>query len=491
MTAKPKRKRASKKISSMSTVGGNYSGWQILTDGSSATGVNVSKETALKTSAVYGCVHVISETIASLPLMVYRRLPGGGKERATDHYLYKILHDQPNSWQTSFQWREMGTTWLCLQGNWYCKINTENGTPTGLVPIRSDRVTPEWLTDGTIRYKILNNNGQTSWIAQQNMLHVANLGLDGLTGLSPISLATESIAQSIAIMNYGSKMFTSGGSKRVALKSVKPLNEKGIENLRTGWDAVYGGAGNVGKTAVLEDGTDAVVIGMSLDDAQRVESAQFSVEDIARWYRMPLHKIGHLLRATFSNIEHQGIEFVTDTILPWCRRIESAIQRDLIYEDDIFVEFLLDGLLRGDSAARAAYYTSLFNIGALTINEICEMENRNTIGNDGDKRYVPMNMQELGKEPEPQPQIVTTTNEPDEEQEAAALDVFINDIAERLAHACQRNTGKDKIKEYAVLALSPVLQIWNMRHGTFDRNLYDFNSQSSDEWKMAIRNSLQ
>lgn len=250
-------------------------GWHNLTgvdnvENNSTAGILVSTDIALKVAAVYACCNVLAETIACLPIGVYGRLANGGKEKLKNHYLYDLLHYEPNSWQTPVEFVEFLVMWTTLRGNAYNEIKTgKGGIPIALMPIRADRVKPEWVSDGVPRYKITMPDGKTRNVSKDRMNHIRNKSIDGLNGLSPITLGAETIGTAIAVRKYGAKMFTSSGTKRIALQHPKLLNDVAYKHLRESWDEKYGGSDNQGKAAILEEGMTANVIGMSLEDADR------------------------------------------------------------------------------------------------------------------------------------------------------------------------------------------------------------------------------
>lgn len=370
--------------------------WYSPAGSESSAGVAVTPETALRCSAVFACVKVLSETIAYLPPVVYRRLPGGGKERATDHPVQRTLA-RPNAYQTRFEFFEMLVGQLALRGNAYAEISIDARGIMELHPRHPDRVAVRRGPSGGMIYELRDATGGVRIVPGSMMLHVRMLSGDGLIGMSPIEYAAESIGKSLAADRFGSKFFGNAARPSGVLTHPGTLSEEAKKHLRYSWQSAHGGA-NVGGVAVLEEGLDFKPITLTAEEAQFIQTLQHGVEDIARFYRMPLHKIGHLLRATFSNIEHQAIEFVTDTIAPNCARIEQALTRALVPEEEqgtIFVEYLLDSLLRGDSQSRFTAYQSALTAGWMTRNEVRARENLNAI--EGlDTPLAPLNMGEAG-----------------------------------------------------------------------------------------------
>jgi len=375
------------------------------------TGETINENTALNYSAVWAATRIIAETVASLPLITYRRLPGGrGKERAPDHNLYRVLHDAPNTEMDAFTFREMMTAFLVNWGNAYAEITrTPDGTIRELWPLHARQVRPIRTTAGAVAYEVSDDTGQIITIGSQNMLHlVGTLSENGITGKGVIRQARESIGMGVATEKYGAAFFGNGARPGGVLQHPGNPTKEAADAMRKGWESMHGGgAENAHRTALLREGTTYQAIGVPPEEAQFLESRQHNVTEIARWYRLPPHILADLSRATFTNIESENLNLVTHSIRPWLVRYEAAIRRQLLVDDDEhFAEFLIDGLLRGDTGARTTALTAQFLNGALTLNEWREIENRNALdGDDGDKHFVPLNLTPIEKitadEPEP------------------------------------------------------------------------------------------
>ena len=364
------------------------------------SGQRVSPESAMRVSAVFSCVRVRAEAVGALPLITYERLQRG-KRRAPEHRLYELLHDLPNPWQTSIEWRGMMEGHLTLRGNAYSEIVPgPRGFADALIPLHPDRVKVDRLPSvgrlpGKLRYKIQEPGlAVPRVLLQDEVFHLRGLSSNGITGLSIIEAAAESIGATQAAGKYGAAYFRSNASPGGFLKSPKTLKPETAKRLAASWAERASGEANWHKTVVLEDGLDWVKVGLSAKDSQLLELLEFGITDIARWFRVPPHMIADLKRSTNNNIEHQGLEFVVHSMAADFKRWEQAIYRDLILPSErarISVEFLVDGYLRGDSQARAAYITAMINAGVLTPNEAREMENRNPI--EGlDEALRPLNM---------------------------------------------------------------------------------------------------
>lgn len=363
-----------------------------LLDGpTTATGRSVSASTAMNASAVFACVRVRAETVASLPWPVYRRLSGGGKERDPSHPLYELLHDQPNPEQTAIEFRENLIGHLDLWGNAYAEIDWDaRGRVRALYPLRPDRVTEE-ERDGQVYYVVTLPDGERKGLPAWRVWHTR-----GFMGQSVIANARESIGLALAGEEYGARFFGNDSRPGGVLKSPKVLTKEAAKNLKESWEAAHSGLENRHRVAVLEEGVEWQQIGIPPEDAQYLELRQFQVVDIARFFRVPPHKIASLERATFSNIEHQSIEFVVDCIRPICVRLEQSARRCLLTTEERptwIAEHVIDGLLRGDTASRYQAYAIGRQWGWLSADDIRELENQNPLPDGQGQSYlVPMNM---------------------------------------------------------------------------------------------------
>ena len=376
------------------------------------SGVRVDPETALRSTVVLACARVLAESIAGLPLQLLRRLPDRGKEIAREHPLYRILHDAPNSWQTSFEWREQSMLHLCLWGNAYSEIRPgAAGAVTELWPLHPSRMKVERIENGRLRYKYREESGSETVYNQDQIMHLRWLSDDGVNGMVPVELARDAIGLARACEIHGAAFFGNGARPGVVLSTDNTLSAEAAEQLRNNWERMHRGAANSSRTAVLTGGLKPVELGGNNQEAQFLEARRFQVEEVCRLYRCPPHLVGDLTRSSFSNIEQQSIDFVQHTLLPWLRRFETSIVRDLISDPQYFAEFDTRGLLRGDAAARASYYQTLWNLGVASINEIRRWENLDPV-DGGDTRFVQLNMQTLdqanagGVMPEPEPEQV-------------------------------------------------------------------------------------
>lgn len=360
-----------------------------------AAGVSVSGDGALKYTAVLAAVRVLAESVASLPLLVYERLPGEqGKRRAPDFYLYELLHNKPNPFIDSFIFRELMMVHLLLWGNAYAEIESDSrGRVTALWPLLAGNMLNITRGADGLVYEYQLPNGQIQKIPGFALLHLRGLGTNGYFGLSPIALARQAIGLGLAAEQFGAGFFGNGAQMSGILKHPMKLTDEAETSLRESWAALYKGLDNAHRIAVLEEGMEYERISVPPEDAQFLETRKFQVTEIARMYRVPPHMLGDLDRATFSNIEHQSLEFVMHSLKPWLVRWEMAIAQQLMTAAErarFFPEFLVDGLLRGDTTARYGAYAVGRQNGWLSANDIRRLENMNPV-EGGDVYLVPLN----------------------------------------------------------------------------------------------------
>jgi HK97 family phage portal protein len=362
-----------------------------------ASGVKVTPENALEVSAVWAAVRRISSTIASLPLIVYRDTETG-RERARSHPNWRLLHDRANPEMSAFQWRELLSAHLLLHGTHYSEIERNGkGDAVALWPIHPSLVTVE-RNNGRKRF-VVRIDGAEIPLTSDAILHVPGFGLDGLNGLRPISLAKDTIGLAKATEEFGSRFFRNGAAPSGILTHSGTLTKDTADKLKATWNNAQTGLSNAQRVAVLDAALKFEPLGIAPEHAQFLETRQFSVSEISRVFLIPPHLINDLTRATFSNIEHQSIEYVQHCIEPWCKRIESVINWDLFGDaSPFFAEFNLEGLLRGDSAARSAFYSSALNSGWMSVNEVRERENLPRVP-DGDTLRAPLNTAPIDQPP--------------------------------------------------------------------------------------------
>lgn len=363
--------------------------------GTSGTGKSVTAQTAIQLSTVYACVRVISETVASLPLGVYEATDDGNL-KAGDHPLYHLLHDEPNAEMTSFVFREVMLAHLLLYGNSYSQIiRSGKNTVVGLYPLLPDHMDVDRDSKGNLTYTYTTSDGKTVVIKPQDILHIPGLGFDGIIGYSPIALEKNAIGLGIASEEYGSKFFSNGARPSGIL--THPNTVKNPKAVRESWNSAYGGSSNSNRVAILEEGMTFTPLSIPNNEAQFLETRKFQVDEICRIFRVPPHLVGNLEHATFSNIEHQSIDFAVHTIRPWLVRIEQSMNRALFTDQEkgrFYVQFNIDGLMRGDYKSRMEGYAIARQNGWMSANDIRALENQNPIPKEegGDAYLVNGNM---------------------------------------------------------------------------------------------------
>ncbi len=366
--------------------------------GGSSSGKAVNERTAMQMTAVYACVRILSEAIAELPLHLYKYREDGGKEKATGHPLYSILHDEPNPEMSSFVFRETLMTHLLLWGNAYAQIiRNGHGEIIALYPLMPNKMSVNRDSAGSLYYEYTRQmedapsiKGTTVKLKPSDVLHIPGLGFDGLVGYSPIAMAKNAIGLAIATEEYGSKFFANGAAPSGVLEH--PGTIKDPARIRDSWNATFGGSGNANKIAVLEEGMKYTPISISPEQAQFLETRKFQIDEIARIFRVPPHMVGDLDKSSFSNIEQQSLEFVKYTLDPWVTRWEQSIYRTLLSPNekkDFFVKFNVEGLLRGDYVSRMNGYATARQNGWMSANDIRELENMDRISaEDGGDLYL-------------------------------------------------------------------------------------------------------
>ena len=378
--------------------------------GISNAGETVNARTAMQLTAVYACIRVLSESIAQLPLQLYR-IDGDKRIKAIDHPLYFLLHDEPNPEMTSFNWREALMMNLLVFGNGYSQIiRNGKGQPIALYPLMSDKmkVSRDEKT-GKIYYEYTFSDKEVSTAKEKQetvrlepseVFHVPGMGFDGLVGYSPLAMAKQAIGTGLACEKYGAKFFVNSAIPTGVLEHPNVLNQETAERLRESWNDIYGGSGKAGRVAVLEQGMTYKPISITPEQVQFLQTRKFQTGEIARIFRVPGHMIGDLDRATYSNIEQQSIEFVKYTLDPWLTRWEQAIQRQLLTPEEkktYYTRFNVDGLLRGDYQSRMNGYAVGRQNGWFSTNDIRDLENMERIPEEqgGDFYLVNGNMTKL------------------------------------------------------------------------------------------------
>ena len=384
----------------------NGSGYSFMF-GRTVAGQSVNERSALQMSAVYACVRILAESIASLPLHFYKYNDAGGKEKAVDHPLYWLLHDEPNPEMSSFSFRETLMTHLLLWGNAYAQIvRNGRGEVIALYPLMPDRITVDRDARGRIYYEYARSDSDANTLGKkssvilspEDVFHIPGLGFDGLVGYSPIAMAKQAIGMGLACDEFGAAFFQNGAQPGGVLEHPNVLKDP--KRVRESWNAIYQGSRNAHRIAVLEEGMTYKPISISPEQAQFLETRKFQIDEIARIFRVPPHMIGDLEKSSFSNIEQQSLEFVKYTLAPWISRWEQAIQRSLLLMSErtrYFARFNVEGLLRGDYQSRMNGYAVARQNGWMSANDIRELESLDLIPAEqgGDLYLINGNMTKL------------------------------------------------------------------------------------------------
>ena len=364
--------------------------------GRSTAGKFVTEQSSMQIAAVYACVRILAESVAGLPLHLYR-YRGGRKEKAFDNPMYKLLHDEPNPEMSSYTFRETMMAHLLLSGNAYAqKIRNGKGELIALYPLMPNRMTVYRNERGQIEYLYARSEedakagNSTIRLSADSVFHIPGLGFNGLVGFSPIDMAKNAVGAAMAVEEYGAKFFANGAAPSGVLEH--PGTLKDPEKLRQTWNAAFGGSANANKTAVLEEGMKYHPISISPEQAQFLETRKFQLNEIARIFRIPPHMIGDLEKSSFSNIEQQSLEFVMYTLNSWLTRWEQAMHRSLLVgseKEEYFWKFNVDGLLRGDYKSRMEGYAIGRQNGWMSANDIHRLEDMDLIpAEDGGDMYL-------------------------------------------------------------------------------------------------------
>lgn len=361
-------------------------------------GVFVNEDTSMTLSGWFACVSVLSRTLAALPWHVYERSPDG--RRPTQAAIEWLLNTRPNPEMTAFSLKEAIVAHALNWGNGYAEIQRDlSGRVVGLWLLTPDRVTPERdRSDGRLVYRVNNETNGDSILEASDVYHLHGLGFDGLVGYSLVRLAARSIGLGMAQDEFGASFYENGTVHGTLVEMPQNVNSKDIEAIEGYYNAKHQGPSKAFKIKVASKDTKVHQMGMPLVDAQFIEGRKLSVTECARWLGVPPHKIADLERSTNNNIEHQGIEFITDAIEPWARRMEQEADFKLFgqrAQGRIYTRMALNARMRGDSAARAAFYRTMTQIGAMTVNEVRDLEELNSIGDSGDAHLVQLNQTTL------------------------------------------------------------------------------------------------
>lgn len=372
-----------------------------------ASGARVNPTRAMQSSAVWACVQAISQDGAKVQPVLKKRQPDGGADVVQRHPVADILR-RPNGWQTWFEYAQFQYVNKLLRGNAYAvKITDGGNTLRALIPVRSDEVTIYEGAEGELFYNVSPSSefvraqiGGGGMFPARSIHHIRGMSMDGICGMSPISYARESVGLALAAEGYGARLFGNGARPSGVIQVEGTLSSDAAARLKDSWDRAHSGVDNAHKTAVLESGATWQPLSMTSEDAQFLETRKFQTADIARIYRVPPHKIGDLERATFSNIEHQALEYYNDCLMPHFESMEAAMGRDLLRDPSLFIDHDVTRLLRGDIQGRYAAYAIGRNWGWLSTNDVRAAEGLNPLGPNGDDYLQPLNMVPAGTDPE-------------------------------------------------------------------------------------------
>lgn len=368
----------------------------------SVAGVAVNEGTALSATAVWAGVRIISETLAMLPLELYERVDERTKKQARNLGLWRLLHDEPNPEQTSFEFREMQQGFLLLWGNCYAqKVYNGRGEVSELWPLVPWRVTPVRTPENVLTYRVRRpgNQGGDTILPADDILHIRGFSTNGLLGDNVVEKFRNSIGLTLAAEEFGGRFFGTGLTASGGLEFPGRLGPEGRKNVRESFNEQHGGVGRSHRMMILEEGMKWFQMSTDPEKAQALQTRKFQVTEVSRILRLPPHLLYDLERATFSNIEQQGQEFVTYSMQPWLTRWEQRLNRSLLLPSQrskFFTQFEVKGLLRGDSAARAAFHQTMFNVGAYSPNDILRHEGEQPV-EGGDQRFVQLNLTPLDK----------------------------------------------------------------------------------------------
>lgn len=396
--------------SAWTPTGGSLGGWfsNILTAQRTESGAVTTPESSMALAAYYAALHNKAEDIGKLPFLVYQR-EGRGKRRAIEHPIYKLLKYEPAPNMSPISWKETITHFGLGWGGGFAGIILDGaGRPIELPIIhpanvkiirikKSDlqqlNLSANYL--GKVLYQISVQDEKPVGLWPESILHLHDLGSDGITGYAMSALAKESVGLGLEVEKFGARFFANGAAPGIVLIHPRNLTTEAVIKYRDKWNLNYQGASKAHKAALLTEGVKIEKLGVPPEEAQFLQTRAFQIEEIARWFRMPQHKIGKVDRIALSSIEAQNIEYVVDSLMPWAVRWEQEVNQKLFFpgeRGEYFAEILFTALLRGDSTQRSIYYRTMFGIGAMTINDIREAENMNGIGDIGNLSFMPLNM---------------------------------------------------------------------------------------------------
>jgi HK97 family phage portal protein len=411
--------------------------------GETKTGIVVDENEALKYSSYFAANRVLYETLATMPVILYKDT-GDNRDRATKHPLYKLIHMKPNSYMTAYEWKELMSYYYLHYGRAYAeKKFGSDGYVKELIPLDPTKMTTK-IVNGSKVFLYREDGQKEKPYLQWEIFHVHGFSTDGIDGKPTIELHENAIGLGMAIEEYGSKFFANDASPGGFLKHPGKLSDDAYKRLLVWWDKRHKGVSNKHKLGILEEGMEFNKISADPEESQMMDSRKFQRGEMASVNRIPPHLVGDLEHATFTNIEHQSIEFVKYTMLPHFTRWEQAFTTQLLPEKEqgkFYFEFLVDALMRGDMQSRFSAYQIAINNGFMSINDVCKRENMNKI-DGGDKHYIPLNLADIN---EPKPVVeenkIAEGSDPEDAEEEQP--VGIKEKAKRTFPEYETRTKKD------------------------------------------------
>ena len=350
---------------------------------------------ALTLTAVWCAIRLLAESVSSLPVSVYSKQANGDKVEDSKSPIYNLVKFKPNYYQNKITFFEFIMLSICTEGNSYVQIVRNNsGTPVQLICLSPSSVTVV-VNNNELFYQV--DGGAV--LDSSDMLHFKTITDDGVTGLSPIDQCAKALNWGVSLEEFGSTFFSNGAKPSSILQTDRALSDTALQRLKTSFNNNYGKLKNSNSTIVLEEGLTFKPISISPEQAQFLSSRQFSIEEVARIFNVPPHMLKDLSKSSFNNIEMQSQEFVTYTLMPYITRIEQEMNLKLFRTNELgktFIEFNVNGLLRGDVKSRTEAYKTAITNGYMSINEVRQKENMNSI-EGGDKHFMQMNMTTIDK----------------------------------------------------------------------------------------------
>lgn len=460
-------------------------------------GERVTPDTAMQLSAVMACIRVLAGNIGSLPIKVYRKNDDDSRDYVKDHPVQKLLK-APNEYQTAMEWTETLAAFLNLRGNSYNIITWSGVDPVNLSPVQPDRMLVERLQDGSRRYTVTNPfDGSQQKYSEDRILHIPGLSFDGIKGISPIEYCAASIGLGLAAEKFGGSFFGNGARPSAVLSTPGKLTPNAVTNIKEQINKEHGGASQSNKILVLQEDLKWTQTTIPPDQAQFLETRKFQVTDIARIFNVPPHMIGDLERATFSNIEEQGINFVRYSLRPWFVRIEQELNKKLLLGDgEYYCEFIADALQRGNQESRYRAYSVGLASRFLVPNEVRKWENLPPVdGGDELAEKTNLSSNNSGNKTPNQQQEEPKQDQPKEKPDGA-MQAWIEDVSQRLANKMQREplktaNARTEHAKYMFQCIHPILVSAGTDCHERDFDCMDSYPTSKDGYSQLIQGLLK